>query len=156
MRAALAIATLGLAGLGAGQLAAAPGAPDGAQVYMRCAACHTASGKGVPGAYPPLCADFRAMAAKPAGRRYLALVVTRGLAGPLTIEGKNYNGVMPAQSGLDDAAVAAVLSHVGSKIAGGGAAFPAFTAAEVAKARASGASLSGAEVAKLHAALGGK
>jgi mono/diheme cytochrome c family protein len=135
--------------------AAPPAAPSGPTLYARCAACHTATGKGVPGAYPPLGADFRAMAAKPAGRRYLVLTITRGLNGPITVEGKPYRGTMPAQSGLDDAAVAAVLNHVGTAIAKTGPAFRKFTPDEVAKARAGGAKLSGADVAKLHAQAGG-
>lgn len=150
MRAALLLAPLALLA------APASAAPDGKALFARCAACHTASGKGVPGAYPPLGADFRAMAGKPAGRRYLVLAVARGLAGPITVEGKSFAGVMPAQSGLDDAAIAEVLNHVGADIAGGGAAFPRFTAAEVGKLRAGGASLSSAEVARLHAAAGGR
>lgn len=141
--------------LAAAVTAAPPAAPNGATLYARCAACHTATGKGVPGAYPPLAGDFRTMAAKPAGRRYLVLTVTRGLNGPITVEGKPYRGVMPAQTGLDDAAVAAVLNHVGSSIAKTGPAFKGFSPAEVATARASGAKLTGADVARLHAAAGG-
>jgi mono/diheme cytochrome c family protein len=118
-------------------------------------ACHTATGKGVPGAYPPLGIDFRKLAAKPAGRRYLVLTVTRGLNGAITVEGKPYRSVMPAQAGLDDAAVAAVLNYVGTGIAKSGPAFRVFTPAEVAASRASGASLTGADVAKLHASVGG-
>jgi mono/diheme cytochrome c family protein len=129
--------------------------PNGAALYARCAACHTATGKGVPGAYPPLGIDFRKLAAKPAGRRYLVLTVTRGLNGAITVEGKPYRSVMPAQGGLDDGAVAAVLNHVGMGIAKSGPVFRAFTPAEVAAARASGAALTGSDVAKLHAAVGG-
>ena len=129
---------------------AAGPAPNGAQIYTRCAACHTATGRGVPGAYPPLGEDFRTQAASAPGRRYLALAVIKGLMGPLTVEGKTYRGVMPAQAGLDDAAVAAVLNHVGTGIARTGPPFRAFTQAEVAAARASGARLTAADVAKLH------
>lgn len=134
----------------------AQSAPDGARLYNRCAACHTASGKGVPGAYPPLAADFRKLAAKPAGRRYLVLAITRGLNGPITVDGKPYRGTMPAQSGMNDAAIAAVLNHIGTVLVKVGPRWVPFTEAEVAQARASGASLSGADVAKLHAAVGGK
>lgn len=130
-------------------------APDGATIFARCAACHVKTGAGVPGAYPPLGTDFRGLAAKPAGRRYIALAVLRGLSGPLTVEGKPYRGVMPAQV-LDDASAAAVLNHVGAQIAKAGPAFKPFTAKEVAAHRASGAALSPAEVAKLHEGAGGK
>ena len=146
--AALVAATLAAA------TAAAP-VPNGAALYARCAACHTATGKGVPGTYPPLGIDFRKLATKSAGRRYLVLAVTRGVSGPITVEGKPYRSVMPAQAGMDDAAVAAVLNHIGSAIAKTGPAFRPFTAPEVATARATGTALSGSDVARLHAAVGG-
>lgn len=155
MRAGLITGVVGAMMLGGVALAAPPSGPNGAALFARCAACHTATGKGVPGAYPPLGVDFRALAAKPAGRRYLMLAVLRGLNGPITVEGKPYRGVMPAQSGMDDAAVAAVLNHVGNAIALSGPKFKPFTAAEVAATRADGASLSGSDVAKLHATAGG-
>jgi mono/diheme cytochrome c family protein len=152
MRAASAfVATMALAALSLPVIAA----PDGAAVFQRCAACHTKTGAGVPGAYPPLGADFRALAAKPAGRRYLALAILRGLSGPITVEGKPYRGVMPAQV-LDDAAAAAVLNHVGTQIARTGPAFKPFTEKEVAGYRATGTALSAADVAKLHEGAGGK
>lgn len=135
---------------------AAMAAPDGKAIFTRCAACHTATGAGVPGAYPPLGADFRALAAKPEGRRYIALAVMKGLAGPLTVEGKSYRGVMPAQGGLDEASIAAVLNHVGTAIARTGPAFKPFTAAEVAGYKATAGSMTGADVARLHAAAEGK
>jgi len=130
--------------------------PDGAAIFTRCAACHTKTGAGVPGAYPPLGADFRALATKPDGRRYLALAVLKGLSGPLTVEGKTYRNVMPAQGGLDEAAVAAVLNHVGTAIARTGPAFKPFTPAEVAGYKAGAGSMTGADVARLHGAADGK
>lgn len=150
---AAAAALGGVALLGAHPLRAAP---DGATVFARCAACHTRTGAGVPGAYPPLGADFRSLAAKDAGRRYIVLAVTRGLMGPITVEGKPYAGVMPAQGGLDDGAVAAVLNHVGKQVAKAGPAFRPFAAEEVCKLRQSGAGLAPADVARLHAGAGGK
>ena len=129
---------------------AAGAAPSGAQVYTRCVACHGATGAGVPGAFPPLGEDFRTVATTPAGRRYLALVIIKGQSGPITVGGRTYRGVMPAQAGLDDAAVAAVLNHVATQIAKSGPRFRAFTKAEVAAARASGANLTPAQVSALH------
>ena len=137
--------------------AAAPAAaPDGARLFARCAACHTATGAGVPGAYPPLGADFRDLATKPQGRRYIALVVIKGVTGPIMVEGKNYRGVMPAQSGLDDAAIAAVLNHVGTTITKTGPRFRAFTAVEIAKTRAGAGVITGSDVARMHRPAGGK
>jgi mono/diheme cytochrome c family protein len=129
-------------------------AADGSAIYGRCAACHTKTGAGVPGVFPPLGEDFRAMAASDAGRRYLALVVTRGVSGPIKVSGKPYAGVMPAQATLDDASVAAVLNHVGTEIAKAGPAFKPFAEGEVAAIRAEGAALSAQDVGKLHASAG--
>lgn len=143
--------------LAPGLVSAAGGtATEGAKTFARCAACHTATGAGVPGAFPPLQEDFRKLAANAPGRRYIALAVIKGLIGPITVDGKAYRGVMPAQSDLDDAAVAAVLNHVGTNIAKSGPAFHPFSSGEVAAARASGAQLSSSDVARLHAGLGGK
>lgn len=149
-RGLLLLASLALAAPAVGQ------APDGAALYKRCAACHLPSGAGVPGAFPPLQSDFLSLAGKAEGRRYLALALIKGIAGPLTVDGRAYQGIMPAQSMLDDASVAAVLNHVGSTIAKGGNGFRAFTPAEVAAARESGEGLTAANVGALHGKLGGQ
>lgn len=140
---------LALTGLAAAGSAAA--ADDGATIYKRCAACHLANGAGVPGAFPPLKADAAALAGTPAGRRYLALVVIRGVSGPITVGGKPFRGTMPAQAGLNDAQVAAVLNHVVK-----GSSAKAFSAREVAGYRAGGLALNGAAVARLRTGAAGK
>jgi len=153
-------AILTLAGGAAAAFAAAAlpvhAAPDGAAIYARCAACHTKTGAGVPGAFPPLGPDVRALATTEAGRRYLALVVTRGISGPIKVGGKPFGGVMPAQGTLDDASVAAVLNHVGTVIVKTGPEFKPFAEAEIAMHRASGTALSAQDVGKLHSAAGGQ
>lgn len=131
-------------------------AADGPTIYKRCAACHLSSGAGVPSAYPPLASDFRALSATAKGRRYLILAVIKGVAGPIVVDGKNYRGIMPAQSGLDDTAVAAVLNYVTTGIAKAAKGSKSFTAAEVAAVRASSAGLNAAAVGKLHKSAGGK
>lgn len=151
----LALAATGAAAL-AGLTLPVRAAADGAAIYGKCAACHTKTGAGVPGVFPPLGEDFRVMATSEPGRRYLALVVTRGVSGPIKVGGKPYAGVMPAQATLDDASVAAVLNHVGTEIAKTGPEFKPFAEAEVAGIRAGGASLSAQDVGKLHAAAGGQ
>lgn len=133
---------------------AAPQQQDAAAIYKRCAACHLATGAGIPGAFPPLAADVRNLSQSAAGRKYLALAVLKGVSGPLTVDGKPYRGVMPAQPNLNDAEVASVLNHVVSKIAKGNG--RAFTANEIATARKAGMSLNAAAVGKLHASAGGK
>lgn len=144
-----------LLGLAVFAAPAAAQTADGAAIYKRCAACHLATGAGVPGAFPPLRADIRALAAKPDGRRYLILVVTKGVSGPITVEGKPYRGVMPAQAGLGDVQIAAVLNHVLATSAKGGTAKP-FTAAEVAQVKAGAAGMTPAAIGKLNAALSAK
>jgi mono/diheme cytochrome c family protein len=72
----------------------------------------------------------------PEGRDYLVMVVTTGLMGNLKVGGVSYLGVMPAQSGLSEAEVAAVLSFLASdrgKMTGDAA----ITAADVSAIRAS-------------------
>lgn len=135
---------------------AAHAASDGERVYMRCAACHLKSGAGVPGAYPPLNADVRALAAMPEGRRYIALAVIKGLSGPITVEGKPYRGMMPPQAGLSDEDVAAVLNHVTGTVAKAGKPPKPFTAAEIKAIRAGGAGLNPASVARMQPKLAGK
>jgi len=129
-------------------------AADGATLFKQCAACHLPTGAGVPGTYPPLAsADFKAQALTPAGRRYLVLVVLKGAIGPLTVDGKTYLSVMPAQLQLDDAGVAAVLNHVATEIARVDERFQPFTTAEVAAVRAADGALNGQQVAAMHAEL---
>jgi mono/diheme cytochrome c family protein len=128
-------------------------APDGAAIFGRCAACHTATGAGVPGAFPPLNRDVRALAAQPDGRRYLALVVMVGLIGPLDVEGQSYRNVMPAQSGLNAADVAAVLNHIGTRISHDGPSFRPFTTAEVSGYAGDAAKVSPTDLVALHARL---
>lgn len=136
--------TIALALAGLGVAAPAIAADDGATVFKRCAACHLGDGAGVPGAFPPLKANAQSLAATAAGRRYMALAVIRGLSGPITVGGKAFRSTMPAQAGLNDAQVAAVLNHVVR-----GTAARAFTPKEIAGYRAGGAALNSAAVARL-------
>lgn len=132
---------LRLGGVFLGLLIATPAIaddPPGMALYKRCAACHLANGKGVPGAFPPLVDRLEQAAASEAGRAYLVLTVTAGIMGPIDVDGRTYRGIMPAQAGLSDADIAAVLNYAkGLKSA---EAEPAgtepFTAEEVAAIRA--------------------
>jgi len=81
----------------------------GKQVYMQtCFACHQANGQGIPGAFPPLAASDYLNADKD---RAIATVL-KGLDGPITVNGKAYNSLMPPQNTLSDQQVADVLSYV--------------------------------------------
>jgi mono/diheme cytochrome c family protein len=117
---------------------AAPAWADdvGATVFSgRCAVCHGPQAAGIPGAFPSLHEQVVAFGKTPEGRDYLAMVVTTGLMGDLKVAGVTYRGVMPAQSGLSEAEVAAVLSYLASGRAAG-VTEPALTASDVTAARA--------------------
>lgn len=123
-------------------------ADAGKTAYQRCSACHLPSRAGVPGAFPPLNREPARLAHTTAGRRYLVLAVTHGLSGAINTGGKTYRGVMPAQT-LSDAQVAAVLNYLVAADAPKGKQPKEFTEPEVGKFRASGKSMSAAQVAQL-------
>lgn len=114
---------------------AAPGAIDpasdrGAALFqLQCAVCHNAAGEGIANVFPPLAASESLMADKDRSIR----IVLQGLSGPIRVNGKDYNNVMPAQSGLADDQVAAILTHVRNSWGNRG---DAVTLAEVAAVRA--------------------
>ena len=72
-----------------------------------CVACHQANAQGVPGVFPPL-ADSDLIQKTPLEA---ARIIQGGRAGPLTVNGASYNGVMPAL-GLSDQEVADALNYV--------------------------------------------
>jgi mono/diheme cytochrome c family protein len=121
-----------------------------AQLPQRCAACHLRDGAGVPGSFPSLRGPSIALAAKPEGRRYLVLAVTRGLSGPLRSGGQAFRGVMPGNAGMSDADVASALNAV---LATAPPTIRRFTPAEVGTLRQSGQKLTPADVARLRASL---
>ncbi|MCB1560774.1 MAG: nitrite reductase, copper-containing [Xanthomonadales bacterium] len=74
-----------------------------------CSVCHQANGQGLPGVFPPLAgSDYIASHS----HEQLVDVVLNGLNGPLTVNGKNYNSVMPPMSQLTDDEVANILTYV--------------------------------------------
>lgn len=112
-------------------LVAVGAAVDGAAVYAsRCVACHQASGAGLPGAFPPL-AGSEWVAGK---ETTLIALVLHGATGSLTVKGSTYNGAMPAFGAqLQDAELAAVLTHVRSQWGNSAAPVTADTVATVRK-----------------------
>jgi mono/diheme cytochrome c family protein len=115
----------------------AGGESVGATVFAdRCAVCHGPQAAGIPGSFPSLHDQVVAFAKMPQGRDYLVMVVTTGLMGSLKVAGVGYNGVMPAQSGLSEAEVAAVLSYLASDLGRNTSAAAVLSAADVAEARA--------------------
>jgi len=93
-----------------------------------CGACHQPNGKGLPGAFPPLAgSDFLQ------GEREEVLAVALfGLSGPITVNGQEYNGVMPSMGHLKDEDLAAALTYV---LNSWGNSYAAVSATEVAELR---------------------
>ncbi len=82
---------------------------DPATLYLaNCAACHQPNGEGLPGAFPPL-ANSDYLREDP-WRSMQATVI--GMSGPITVNGEEYNTVMPATSYLTDAELANILTFV--------------------------------------------
>ncbi|MGV3640768.1 MAG: copper-containing nitrite reductase [Adhaeribacter sp.] len=92
-----------------------------------CAACHQQNGEGLAGAFPPVAKSDYLMKRADKG----AGIVLHGLSGAITVNGKEYNGVMP-QMQLSDDEIASVLTYVRNSW---GNKDGLVKAAEVAKAR---------------------
>jgi nitrite reductase (NO-forming)/hydroxylamine reductase len=121
------------------QVAQAPaGGGTGAELYLSaCAACHQPEGQGLPGAFPPLAASdyFRDDPTR------LLEATVLGLSGPLTVNGTDYNSVMPAVSYLGDTELAELLTFVLNSWGNPGG---SFTAEDVASLRTEAGILPGA------------
>jgi nitrite reductase (NO-forming) len=73
-----------------------------------CSTCHQANGQGLEGVFPPLAgSDF--IKADP---KRVANIITHGFSGPITVNGKDYNSVMPPMSQLTDDEVANIATFV--------------------------------------------
>jgi nitrite reductase (NO-forming) len=83
----------------------------GEKIYKTyCVTCHQANGQGLSGIYPPVAAsDY--IKTKP--KAAIVSSVINGLNGPITVNGKPYNGVMnPLPSNYTDDDAANVLTYV--------------------------------------------
>ena len=87
---------------------------DGKGLFeANCAICHQASGKGLDGVFPPLAkSDYLAKISGAGDRKRLVDIVLNGLTGKITVNGKEYNGVMTPVSGLSDENLAKLLTYV--------------------------------------------
>jgi len=86
-------------------------AVDGKQLFgAKCAACHQASGLGVAGVFPPLAGAEWVLGSE----KVLIAILLHGVQGEMEVQGKKYNGAMPAFGTLADAELAAVLSYIRS------------------------------------------
>ena len=81
----------------------------GEQVYLQnCAACHRPDGEGMAPVFPPLAqSDFLER-----NRKEVLTVALFGLSGPITVNGVEYNGVMPSMGHLTDRQLADALTFV--------------------------------------------
>jgi nitrite reductase (NO-forming) len=95
-----------------------------------CSTCHQDNGEGIANVFPPL-AGSDLLARTPQGAIAIAL---NGLSGPITVNGKTYDSVMPPMSQLNDDEIANILTFVLNSWGNHG---PAITAQEVAEVRAS-------------------
>jgi len=85
-----------------------------------CAACHQQDGAGKDGVAPPLAGSEWVKA--PGGER-LVRIVLNGLNGPITVQNKTWNLVMPPwRENLNDEQIAIVLNYIRSQWGGQGAA----------------------------------
>jgi nitrite reductase (NO-forming) len=73
-----------------------------------CSVCHQGNGAGLPGVFPPLAkSDFLA-----ADKNRAMRVVLNGLSGKVTVNGNEYNSVMPPMNQLNDDEIANILTYV--------------------------------------------
>ena len=84
-------------------------AARGEAVYLaNCAACHQPDGQGLTGAFPPLAqSDFLL-----GNRQEVLQAALFGLSGPITVNGVEYNGVMPSVGYLTDQELADAVTYV--------------------------------------------
>ena len=74
----------------------------------QCGACHQASGEGVPGAFPPLANSDYLLADT---ERAIETVID-GQTGPITVNGVEYNALMPPMGHLENEDIARILTYV--------------------------------------------
>ena len=81
----------------------------GEAVYTaNCAACHQPNGQGLPGAFPPLAqSDYLE-----GNRQEVLQAALFGLSGPITVNGADYNSVMPSMGYLSDQELADAVTYV--------------------------------------------
>jgi nitrite reductase (NO-forming) len=81
----------------------------GFRVFVRtCVTCHQPSGRGLPGAFPPLAGSDFLMADEDRAIR----IVLGGLEGHLTVNGAPFAATMPSHACLSDDEIADVLTFV--------------------------------------------
>jgi len=81
----------------------------GKKLYAQnCASCHQGTGLGAAGQYPPLAgSEFVIHSPK-----RLAMILLKGLQGPVKVKGQQFNGAMPAWQQLTDEKIAAITTYI--------------------------------------------
>ena len=81
----------------------------GAQLFAgTCSVCHQSNGAGLPGVFPPLAqSDYLN-----ADHQRAVNILLQGLNGKVTVNGKEFDSVMPAMNQLNDDEVANILTYV--------------------------------------------
>lgn len=98
-----------LADLSGPAAGAAGASANGKQLFTaNCVACHQATGKGLPGVFPPL--DGSEWVA--GDERTVANILLHGITGEITVMGNSFKGAMPAFAQLSDAELAAVATYI--------------------------------------------
>jgi mono/diheme cytochrome c family protein len=81
----------------------------GHQLFSKyCLSCHQADGAGVRNMFPPLAGNEKITGPS----NDLIRIVLFGLEGPIEVNGRAYNQVMPAQDYLNDKQIADVLTYI--------------------------------------------
>jgi nitrite reductase (NO-forming) len=93
----------------AGTLTQAEQIKAGEALYAgTCSVCHQANGEGLPNVFPPLAkADY--LKADP---KRAASHVLKGVSGKISVNGKEYNSVMPPMAQLSDDEVANIMTYI--------------------------------------------
>ena len=99
------------------------------QYNTYCAACHQRDGKGDNNRFPPLTGSDWVTG----DDGHLIDVVLNGLQGVVTVNGRQYNGLMPAHRHLDDHAIANILTFVRKRFGKESSAVSALKVAEIRK-----------------------
>jgi mono/diheme cytochrome c family protein len=87
-------------------------AVDGGQIFAaKCAACHQATGVGLPGVFPPLAGSEWVLGSD----KVLVQIPLHGITGSIQVKGATYSGAMPVFNTLSDGEIAAVLTYVRSQ-----------------------------------------
>ena len=114
-----------IAGAAASAMTAATTNPvqQGERIYLNnCQGCHQQSGRGVPGAFPPLVGS-EWVTGRP---ETLVRILLLGLHGPVQVAGARYEGAMPAwKDVLKDEEIAAVATYIRQWAPNAAAAVPA-------------------------------